>query len=647
MFHDFPPAYYTLIDGRENVVLLETSRYDLDNYRSFLFIDPVDTRSIHSIGEVPALLADIERYVAQGSYAAGYLGYECGYHFEKIADCLPDAAPLAWFGIYRAPLVFNHLTGAFEADDKGGSAPAAGEPPDDAYRIDHLRYNIPMEEYFRSLDRIQSLIRAGSTYQINFTGKYLFECAGSRLALYHALKKRQRVSYGAFINARGRTVLSFSPELFFRRTGDTITTKPMKGTVRRGRTCEEDLLLQEWLRHDPKNRAENVMIVDLLRNDLGRISEVGSVRVRELFQVEQYQTLFQMTSTIEGKIRRGMGYYDIFRSLFPSGSVTGAPKIRSMQIIRELEGEPRGVYTGAIGYVSPAGEAVFNVAIRTLVLDGRRGEMGVGSGIVADSNPGDEYEECQLKAAFVASVHEEFRLIETILWDGGYPLLTRHMRRIIESARYFDYPSDVDDVLASLMAEGERFPEGKRYKVRLTLDRDGGIALESLVLEEGSEVGPARVALSGRRTDATDPFLYHKTTRRAVYDRMYRLAAERGFADVIFMNEDGQVTEGAISNIFIRKGAALITPPVTCGLLNGVYRQHLLETEAGAREGVLWLDDLRHADAIYICNAIRGLREVGFCEQYLGLGAESDAGTALVPPLDAGFTGSPPRRLPT
>ena len=629
MFHDFPPAYYTLIEGRDDVVLLETSRYDADNYRSFLFIDPIDTLRADSIDEVPALLRDIERYLAQDCYAAGYFGYECGYHFEKIADAVPGTSPLAWFGIYRAPLVFNHLTGSFDADRETVPAPVAADLRRGDYAIADLRYNIPAEAYLQSIETIKDLIRSGWTYQINFTGKYVFTFQGSPLALYGTLKRRQRVSYGAFIHAQGRTVLSFSPELFFRRRGDTIMTRPMKGTVRRGRTCEEDLVLQEWLRNDPKNRAENVMIVDLLRNDLGRIAETGSVRVRELFAVEKYLTLFQMTSTIEGKLRAGVGYYDLFHSLFPSGSVTGAPKIRSMQIIRELEGDARGVYTGAIGFFSAAREAVFNVAIRTLVIDGHRGEMGVGSGIVADSDPQDEYRECQLKADFVTIPYEDFKLIETILWDKGYPLLPRHVKRLNASVVYFDYPCDVDRVVKELTAHAEHFASGNKYKVRVTLDRQGDVSVESWMIDEGREAGPARVALSSVRMNSRDRFLFHKTTRRRVYDEMYRVAVGKGFVDILFLNENGHVTEGAISNVFIRKGKALITPPVACGLLNGVYRQHLLETHPRAREGVVSLDDLRDADGIYICNAIRGLREVTLCEQYLGLGAQTDGEGAL------------------
>jgi para-aminobenzoate synthetase/4-amino-4-deoxychorismate lyase len=615
--HDLPAAYYTFLDGRDDVVLLETSRYDADNYRSFLFVDPIDTRRADSLDEIPALLADIERYLDQDCYVAGYVGYECGYHFEKIADAQPGASPLAWFGIYRAPLVFNHLTGTCQVEGETVPAPVAADLGSHDYAIAGLRYNIPAEAYLQRIETIKDLIRSGWTYQINFTGKYVFTFRGSPLALYGALKRRQRVSYGAFIRAQGRTVLSLSPELFFRRSGDTLVTRPMKGTVRRGRTGEEDLVLEEWLRNDPKNRAENVMIVDLLRNDVGRIAETGSVQVRELFAVERYLTLFQMTSTVEGALRPGVGYYDIFRSLFPCGSVTGAPKIRSMQIIRELEGDARGIYTGAIGYFSPAREAVFNVAIRTLVINGHRGEMGVGSGIVADSDPHDEYRECQLKADFLTVPYEEFKLVETILWNQGYPLLSRHMRRLAASAAYFDYPCDVDRVVKELTAHSERFVSGNEYKVRMTLDRHGDISVESWVMDESRPAGPGRVALSGVRMNSTDRFLYHKTTRRQVYEEMSRVARERGFVEVLFLNEEGHLTEGAISNVFIRKGDALITPPLVCGLLDGVYRQHLLATEPRAREGVVSLGDLKGADGIYICNAIRGLREVTLSEGFL------------------------------
>lgn len=638
MFHDLPPECYALLEGRDNAVLLETSRYDAENYRSLLFLDPVETLSVDAVDGVPALLEGVERQLGRGRYVAGYLGYECGYCFERIAPP-PVTGPLAWFGVYPAPIVFNHLRGMFE----GGTAPPAAprrEARDDGHAISGLRLAMPAGEYGRTIEAIKAHIRAGNTYQINFTTRYAFDFRGSALSLYLALKRGQRVSYGAFIRAGARTVVSLSPELFFRRSGETVVTRPMKGTARRGRTPEEDRANRDWLGRDVKNRAENVMIVDLLRNDLGRISEIGSVTVRDLFAVEKYHTLFQMISTVEGRLKPGVTYGELFRSLFPSGSVTGAPKIRSMQIIRELEAGGRGIYTGSIGYFSPAREAVFNVAIRTVVIEGARGEMGVGSGVVWDSDPDDEYRECELKGAFLSGAHDEFGLIETLLWDDGYPLLRYHMRRITESAEYFDYPCDPEGLGLALAAASRGFVRGTRYRMRLVLDRRGRPSVESAAIEERAERLP-RVALSAVRTDSADRFLYHKTTRRPLYDQIHQAGVAAGFADVIFMNERGEVTEGAISNVFIRRGGKLLTPPVRCGLLPGVYRQHLLETRADVAEAVLTLDDLLAADAVYISNAVRGLREVEVSPSYVGLASEAEPGTP-----GAGHCGRPAAARP-
>ena len=617
MHNDFPAEYYQLLNKKENFVLLETSRYDKENYRTFLFIDPRETLQIYAVDEVPDLFARIEQYLTQDYYLAGYFGYECGYHFEQIAETTTSSHPIAWFGVYHEPIIFNHLTGTWE-----NSCPKVLNPSSDdnfllhEYELSNIRLNISRQDYYRKIADIKNYILAGDTYQVNFTAKYNFDFQGSALALYETLKKKQRISYGAFINSNGKNILCFSPELFFRLKDNKIITRPMKGTVKRGRTCEEDLLLQDWLRTDEKNRAENLMIVDLLRNDLGRVAEVGSVKVRELFSVEKYQTLFQMTSTIEGKAQEGLSYYAIFKSIFPSGSVTGAPKISSMQIIHELEPHRRGIYTGAIGYFSPAKEATFNVAIRTLVIDENKGRMGIGSGIVYDSIPGDEYAECELKAQFLTAPQEEFELIETILWDNGYRLLEKHINRISQSAKYFDYPCDINSLISGLRENSQSFVKGKRYKVRLKLNRYGEASSENMAIDEDLKSNSAVIILSNLRTDSNNKFLYHKTTNRHLYNEMYQKAINNGFADIIFMNERGQITEGATSNIFIKKDNHLITPPIECGLLNGVYRQYLIETQPNAREKVLSLKDLKEAKAIYICNAIRGLREVELWDRY-------------------------------
>jgi para-aminobenzoate synthetase/4-amino-4-deoxychorismate lyase len=388
----------------------------------------------------------------------------------------------------------------------------------------------------------------------------------------------------------------------------------MKGTAARGLTTREDRERAEWLRNDPKNRSENVMIVDLLRNDLGRLAKFGSVRAENLFAVERYPTLWQMTSTVTAELRAEVGFHDIFRALFPCGSITGAPKVRAMQLLAGLEGHPRGVYTGAIGYFS-ARRTVFNVAIRTLELDGDQGTMGVGSGIVIDSDAREEYGECVLKAEFLTGsanrFPEKFSLVETILWDSGYPLIELHLDRLLDSAEYFGFDCERNKVKASLMEYAQAFQRTQARRVRLLLDREGQINIEDQPLTkcDGGNAKPVRVLISEQRSDSKDAMLFHKTTHRPLYAATFKEAVNAGFDDVLFMNERDEVTEGAISNIFIEKGGKWLTPPVECGLLAGVYRRHLLETRPGIEERVLHAEDLRQAYAVYLCNAVRGLRK--------------------------------------
>ena len=382
----------------------------------------------------------------------------------------------------------------------------------------------------------------------------------------------------------------------------------MKGTARRGRNLAEDESFRQWLRHDEKNLSENLMIVDLLRNDVGRAAETGTVAVKEMFAVEKYETLFQMTSTVQGALRNGLSLYELFQCIFPSGSVTGAPKIRTMQIIRELENSPRGVYTGAIGYIAPTNDAVFNVAIRTLVIDGTKGEMGVGSGIVFGSDAQQEHEECALKAEFLTLPGEKFNLIETILWKGNYSLLSSHMDRLRDSAAYFGFVIDIDQILQELNLNQERLSNTSTYKVRLLLEPTGAVAIENQPLSNRPPSG--KIHLSSLSTSSRDKFLFHKTTRRQVYETQYEKALELGFDDAIFCNERNEVTEGAISNVFVEQKGKLYTPPVSCGLLPGVYRRYVLENTPGASERILSLEDLQNAGAVFICNAVRGMQKV-------------------------------------
>ena len=404
----------------------------------------------------------------------------------------------------------------------------------------------------------------------------------------------QPVEFGALINIDGFQILSASPELFFRRQGDLILTRPMKGTAPRGFSMEEQRVNSEWLANDEKNRSENVMIVDLLRNDLRRICQVNTVTVDELFAIEVFPTVLQMVSTISGCLRPGITYAEIFRALFPCGSITGAPKIRTMQIIRELEEYPRGVYTGTIGFIAPD-EAVFNVAIRTLVLQNNEGRMGIGGGIVWDSNPLEEYNECLLKGAFLKRSSSPFQLIETILWDQEYKFLSEHLSRLASSAEYFDFK--LGDIKSRLPTH---FPQPQR--VRLLLFRNGTVNITATPLTYASS---GRVIISKKRTNSKCLFLRNKTTRRNLYDLEYRHAQSAGYDDAIFMNTEGYITEGAIHNIFIVKDGQWLTPPVTDGLLPGILRSSLNVTERH-----ITLEDLLSADQVYLGNSVRGLQKI-------------------------------------
>ncbi|HEV2485160.1 MAG TPA: aminodeoxychorismate synthase component I [Terracidiphilus sp.] len=629
--HSLPAEVYALVEHTPATALLECGKPNTTETHAEsctrIFTAPLRVCVANNAVEIAGLFREIESAVAAGQTAVGFFTYECGNCFEPKAgmrasqDGQPLAPPLAWIGIYERGYLFDHATGAFPEGEPPGLESfrrSQDEPPKDSSIEAAL--GLTEAQYAERIAAIHEWIRAGDVYQLNFTVPYSVRVRGSVAALYARLRERQPVEYGAFVHwEAGRRILSFSPELFFRvdeeSGGRRITTKPMKGTAARGRTTREDRKRAEWLRNDPKNRSENVMIVDLLRNDLGRLAKFGSVHAEKLFAVERYPTLWQMTSTVTGELRAEVGFHEIFRALFPCGSVTGAPKVRAMQLLAELEEQPRGVYTGAIGYFSQR-RTVFNVAIRTLELDGESGTMGVGSGIVIDSDAAEECGECVLKAEFLTGsasrFPERFSLAETMLWDNGYPLLELHLDRLQDSAEYFEFECERDAVRNALMEHARAFEGTGPRRVRLLVDSDGrmNIGDEPLVKSGGGDAKAVRACISRERTDAKDPMLYHKTTHRRLYTEAFKEAVNRGFDDVLFMNCAGEITEGAISNVFIEKAGRWLTPPVECGLLAGVYRRHLLETLAGAEERVLHAEDLRKADAVYLCNAVRGLRRV-------------------------------------
>jgi para-aminobenzoate synthetase / 4-amino-4-deoxychorismate lyase len=608
-----PKHLHAIVAATPGSVLLQTSRFDASNRFSYLFLDPVKTIAASMLDEIPTLFQQIEQALANGHYVAGYLSYECGYHFERFdgLNLSPQPLPLASFGIYNQPFIYDHA----EARFTGTEPPTLTNnilPKENLTRFtESATITISEDEYCKRIEKIKEYIQAGDTYQVNFTDSVSMQTTASPASAFAMLSDSQPVSYSAFINTAGHHILSLSPELFFRIESGRITTRPMKGTMPRGLDLTEDTQQAIKLQNDPKNRSEHVMIVDLLRNDLGRICTMGSVHADDLFSVERYETLLQMTSTISGTLRSNLSYYDIFKAIFPSGSITGAPKIHTMQLIRELERVPRGIYTGAIGFISPNNSAVFNVAIRTLVLKDGTAQMGVGGGIVADSTPAEEYRECLLKAGFLTRSRQPFQLIETMLRQHTQlRFLNMHLDRLESSATYFDIPFDRSTIQSQITATTNQLHPEASYRIRLLLDSSGNITLTSEKLSTESESPKVSIRLSPIRTNSTDIFLRHKTTHREQYNSDYAQARAEGFDEVIYINERGEVTEGAISNIFIQQGNKLITPSLTSGVLPGIYRRHLLGINPTAEERILTIHDLETAEAIFICNSVRGLRRV-------------------------------------
>ncbi len=592
---DFLDLSQVLNSLKGSFALLESSRKAPEDRKDLLFHELVE-ELVFAPGDSPQdFLKKIERFLSQGLWLVGFFTYEFGYSLERRLfphRRLPFQVPLAWFGVFRPPLIFS----------KNLWAPSKGK-----VELCSVSLNMNFLEYQRAFHRIKDYIAAGDTYQVNFTLKYHFTTEASPEELYFSLRRKQRVRYAGLIKTDDFSILSLSPELFLRRQGGRLWTSPMKGTAPRGRFSKEDEDIARWLSSDRKNQAENVMIVDLLRNDLGRVCAPGSVYVRELFKVERYETVHQMISTVEGTLAPGTDLYRVFSALFPCGSVTGAPKIRTMEIIAELEKEPRGVYTGAFGYFSPDGEFVFNVAIRTVVLSGGTGEFGIGSGVVWDSEAEKEYEECRLKAKFLLEDPPSFKLIETMLFvpDKGFPLKERHLERLLRSAEYFNFSVKKERIEALLEKAAHILTSPA--KVRLLLDEQGFLELEAYELKPIET--PVKIGLMKRPVPKEERFLYHKTTHRPWYEEARKKAREEGLFEIVFLNEDDELTEGTITNLFIEKNGRLFTPRLTAGLLPGVLRETLLSS-GKAKESRLTLADLETADRLYVGNAVRGLLPV-------------------------------------
>ncbi len=599
---------------QDDFVFLESSRLTAENCRSLLFLNPLRHLVCRPDEDAAAFLEQADQLRQQGFFLAGWLDYEFSYLLEpRLRRFLSDASSrsLAVLGVYSEPLIFDHQAGLWS----DGKWPNEEQAAEDSFVCSDLQTSVCREEYLRAVEKIQDYIRAGDTYQVNFTLHFNFAFHGSAATFYRALRRNQSVCYSAWIRHQGRDILSFSPELFFRADAENVRVRPMKGTLRRGRTNAEDEERRRLLQSDPKNRSENVMIVDLLRNDLGRLlheSGGGQVAPRALFEVETYESLLQMTSTIDG-IPAGTApsFRQLIEALFPCGSVTGAPKIRTMEIINELERQRRGVYCGAIGFTSQK-ESCFNVPIRTVELAHGRGRMGIGSGIVADSKAEEEWAECLLKGNFLTKNEPDFQLIETLLWqpESGFFLLDYHLERLADSVRYFHFSCDIDEVRQRLLVAVARRQE--RLRVRLLLYRDGRIEISSVLLpDESPPAELPKVIFSQEGVDPADPHRFHKTTRRELYDRERGRTVAQGFYEVLFINTSGAVTEGSISNIFVRleQNGPLFTPPVESGLLAGTFRRLLLE-QGKTAERVLAINEVLAANEVYLANSVRGMIQI-------------------------------------
>ena len=597
------------MDTGEVFALLDDARA-VGEARSRLYSAHVGTLTCEDAAGWPPLLAALSQALQDGLHAVPLLTYELGAHLAGL-PARPLGGPLA------RVLLFRHC--AQMTGEQVASWLATRSADDTPAGVAGIAPNVDEAQFTDAIERIRDYIAAGDTYQVNYTYRLRFDAFGGLFALYSRLRARQPVPYGALVSLPdGGAVLSFSPELFVRHDAGVLLARPMKGTAPASGDAGVDAERAQALAQDSKNRAENLMIVDLLRNDLGRVAQTGSVQVPALFEVQRYGAVLQMTSTVQAQLRHDATLGDIFDALYPCGSITGAPKRRTMEIIHELEPSARGIYTGAIGWFDPAppgrafGDFCLSVPIRTLALDAavdgvRRGELGVGAGIVYDSDAQSEFAECQLKARFLTGLHNEFEIFETLRAsrDHGCRHLEQHLDRLAASCAYFGFAFDRGAAHLALRDASLALPDDALYRLRLAIAHTGAMTLTSGMLAPLHE--PVTLLLSDDVTHSGDIFLRHKTSIRTRYDAAWKAAEAQGAFDALFFNERGELTEGGRSSVFLRFGVAWVTPPLSSGVLPGVMRRVLLEAPAwNASEGVITREMLEQADDIVVCNALRG-----------------------------------------
>ena len=595
-----------IINGSETYALLEDSKSSQKEARNLFFSEVKEEIIATTEDQIPAALAKLEKCREQGLYLCGYIAYEAGYYFvdKKIKQTKPNLKEqnLLHLVAFKSMQVLERKV----IDDAFSTLK---QDPRSQLCAHGFKLSVPENKYLEAIKKIKQYIKAGDTYQINYTMKFKFRLRGTANALYQALRRSQPVEFGAFLNFPELKIISLSPELFVRKQGDTLVSKPMKGTAKRGLNNKEDEFIVDFLKNDPKTLAENVMIVDLIRNDFGRICQTGSVKVKDLFEVQTFKTIHQMISTVRGKLKSDVSFKGLLYGLFPCGSITGAPKIRTMEIINDLETESRGVYTGAIGYILPNNDFYFNVPIRTIVMNKRNQcEMGIGSGIIYESNAKAEFEECILKADFLTKLNDNFYLIETFKFDAKshvFEHIKEHRYRLNDSAGYFGFKikpyvidERIDEIRVALKDKTEN------YKIRLCAYQNGEVTISYEVIND--DISKEKIVrLGDQKIHSRSIFQYHKTSRREVYNEEYDKASDAGFYDAIILNEKNEVAEGCRHNVFIRKNGQLFTPPINAGVLHGIYRQKFIEAEK-AIEQAITLDDLKTCDEIILTNSVRG-----------------------------------------
>lgn len=567
----------------------------------FKAADCVRVIAAHALDEVRPALEELEREAhARGLYAAGFLAYEAAPAFDPALTVRPDPSgfPLLWFGLFSA---------------REETAALPRPPPSPATQAEPTRWtaSITRAEYGKALRRLKAFLYDGDTYQVNFSFRLSRPFTGDSWALFQDLVAAQGAHYAAYVDTGNFALCSASPELFFRLDGAQLESQPMKGTARRGLTACEDRSIANRLRNSSKNLAENVMIVDMIRNDMGRIAQPGSVTPEPLFEIKRYPTVWQMVSTVSARTHAPVT--EIMAALFPCASITGAPKPRTMEIIAETETLPRRIYTGTIGMIEPGRRALFNVAIRTVLIDRqtRQAEYGTGGGIVWDSETGSEYEECQLKATILTERPPEFALLETLLWtpDRGYLLLERHLQRLTESADYFGIPALLPEIRARLeqAVTPAGHPARSSLRLRLLISPEGAITVEAHPFTGNRSAEPVRVKLATHPIDPMNRFLYHKTTHRRVYEEAK--AGQQECDDVLLWNTKGELTESTVANLVVERGGQRLTPPVSCGLLPGTFRAECLE-RGEISEAILRVDELARCQRLWLINSVRQWREV-------------------------------------